>query len=181
MLRIFRRLILLAGVAALPFAATTGSLFVWANTTTEEERAQQVERLGAQLDRTLLGAFGVRPTPQRPAAELRAELADHLAAIEASYDALIATHTTIAGATADEWASRAARDRATLARIAKRQSLEAVRSHDSESPDWHNVALAHSTAALHRNSAEQELAAARDELHAVRAAATLDPSPADSQ
>ena len=100
-------------------------------------------------------------------AELRELISARVAAIGELYDAIAETHEAVARALADEWEQRWARDRASMARFAKRQFLENLEATQEVRGLEGALGIADAT----YRSTELELADAREQLAQAQAAA----------
>ena len=122
----------------------------------EVRRAQEAERRRAAEEARLARE-----------AELRELIPARVAAIGELYDALAETHEEVARALADEWEQRWARDRAAMARFAKRQVLENIEATQEVRGLEGALGIADAT----YRSTELELADAREQLAQARTAA----------
>jgi len=136
------------------------------------------------VDRTWQ-AFMPEPAQPFPADDvMRAETETTLAEVAALYDELIATHQALQEAHTDQWEKRWAGDAVTIARMDKERAIEAIERDRSDvddpsgplSGDMTPLAIsnrldkARTTAEMQKLFVEDELAAAREELQAAKAA-----------
>ena len=136
---------------------------------------QRVERnVGAPAGREeLRGTAAAVEAERRHAEEVRdaeVELRERLSArieeIEELYDTIAATHEEVARVLVDQWEQRSARDRATLAQVAKRHTLKNIQA----TREFQGLERAVFVADFEYRKAQQELAQARERLAQAAAA-----------
>lgn len=129
----------------------------------QEERRLAAEAAAAERQRQAEEAQRARE------AEMRDQIPVLTQAIEELYDTIISTHEAAAAVHPDQWEQRYARDRATMAQIAKRQTLANIEG--AGNMPFSTLESVFSTVESAHRNAESELAEAREQLAEARAAA----------